>query len=87
MRQVNSFIKLIGKQVSAFGKSEKLEKKISMQLNKNLFSGRHYGFPQNPCHLTCLSIDPDFVSQFQILHFSIIIFNSIHILHFIVDIT
>ena len=35
---------MIGKEVSAFGKSENLEKKNSVQVNKNLFSVRHYGF-------------------------------------------
>ena len=62
MRQVNSFIKqvsaMIRKQVSVFGKSEKLEKKKknSVQLNKNLFSVLRYGFLQNLCHSTCMAI-------------------------------
>ena len=59
-RQINSLIKqasaMIGKQVLAFGKSEKLGEKNSVQLNKNPFSVQHYGFPQNLCHLTCLPL-------------------------------
>ena len=36
---------MIEKQVSALGKSKKLEFCFSMQLNKNLFSIRRYCFP------------------------------------------
>ena len=37
---------MIGKQVSAFGKSEKSNFFFSVQLNQSLFSVRRYGFPQ-----------------------------------------